>query len=198
MSERRVCLVLLVAAGVAGAAPAEQWRLTVDPESTSISFTLGATFHDVHGTAELTSGEIEVDTDTGALSGEVLIDATSADTDSEGRDKDMHNKVLESGRYPGIVWRPRQLTGDLGSGGPVEILGSIEIHGAQHDVTVSATVQLSESSWSASASLTVPYVEWGLKDPSKFVLRVDKVVEVELEAAGSLAPVAGEPVAEPE
>ena len=198
MSERRLCLVLLVAAGVAGAAPAEQWHLTVDPESTRISFTLGATFHEVHGTAEVTGGEIRVDTDTGSLSGEVLIDATSADTDSEGRDKDMHGKVLESGSYPEIVWRPRQLTGDLGSGGPVEILGSIEIHGEEHDITVSASVQLGEGTWSATASLTVPYVEWGMRDPSKFVLRVDKVVEVELEAAGTVVPVVDDPVADDE
>ncbi len=198
MSDRGIRVVLLLAAGLASAAAAEEWKLTVDPESTHISFTLGATFHEVHGTAEVTSGEIRVDTDTGSLSGEVLIDATSADTDSKGRDKDMHGKVLESGRYPEIVWRPRQLTGDLGSGGPVDILGSIEIHGEEHDITVSASVQLGEGSWSATASLTVPYVEWGMRDPSKFVLRVEKVVEVDLEAAGSSALVAGEPVTEPE
>jgi hypothetical protein len=35
----------------------------------------------------------------------------------------------------------------------------------------------------------VPYVEWGLKDPSKFVLRVAKEVVVAITAHAKITPV---------
>jgi hypothetical protein len=38
----------------------------------------------------------------------------------------------------------------------------------------------------ASGTLRVPYVEWGLEDPSNLFLRVAKQVEVRLEAQGAL------------
>ena len=40
-----------------------------------------------------------------------------------------------------------------------------------------------------TATLEVPYVEWGMKDPSKLLLRVEKFVTVEIDLEGSLEPV---------
>jgi hypothetical protein len=40
----------------------------------------------------------------------------------------------------------------------------------------------------AKLHFVVPYVDWGLKDPSNFVLRVSKQVEVDITATGHYAP----------
>jgi hypothetical protein len=42
--------------------------------------------------------------------------------------------------------------------------------------------------WRGTATFKIPYVEWGLKSPSNFILKADPVVEVELELAGTVAP----------
>jgi polyisoprenoid-binding protein YceI len=164
------------------------WRLTLDPEATRITFTLGATLHTVEGTARLAEGMLIFDPESGNVSGEVVVDATSADTGNNGRDEDMHAKVLNSDRFPDIVLRPRRLEGDFDPAGSsqVRLTGEMEIHGSRHPVRLPAELTVEGRRLSAHLTFTIPYVEWGMTDPSKFILRVDKEVEVEVEAVGEL------------
>lgn len=195
----------IVSVAVSDRGRADDWRVELDPGRTTVRFTLGATLHDVHGTLELIGGSLSFDPQTGAASGVVTIDATSADTGNAKRDRDMHAKVLESGLYPEIVYSVREVRGELPTDGAaaLEIVGEVELHGDRHPLTIAAEITIDDDGVSGSATLTVPYVEWGLKDPSKFVLRVAKTVAVEIEVAGrlmrgdaeedSLAPGTGEP-----
>ena len=59
------------------------------------------------------------------------------------------------------------------------------IHGDEHEITVPAQVELAPDHWSLTVHFKVPYVKWGMKDPSTFVLRVDKTVAIDLRASGS-------------
>jgi hypothetical protein len=54
---------------------------------------------------------------------------------------------------------------------------------------VPVEVKLERDHWSASAHFPVPYAKWGMKNPSVLFLRVGDSVDIELHAAGSLAPV---------
>ena len=167
--------------------------LTLDPAATEIRLTLGATLHTVHGTVALESGEIHIDMAGGALAGRVIVDATSAETGHEGRDRDMHRKVLESERFGRFVLEPRRLVGALDRAGTsqVEIHGDLSIHGDTHTVVLPAEVSIDGERLTATATLEIPYVAWGMKNPSKFLLRVSKVVQVEITVAGTLADAAG-------
>jgi hypothetical protein len=40
--------------------------------------------------------------------------------------------------------------------------------------------------WKGSAKFSVPYIQWGLKSPSTFLLKADPAVDVELELSGTL------------
>jgi polyisoprenoid-binding protein YceI len=164
--------------------------VTLDPLATRVTFTLGATMHTVHGTARTTRGSIAFDPDSGIASGEVVIDSRSAATDNEGRDKKMHEEVLESAKFPEIVFRPQRVEGRFVPDGAsdLKIIGRMEIHGGAHEVALAARVQASGGRISGTAQLEVPYVDWGMKDPSVFVLRVKKTVTIQLEFAGSVGP----------
>ena len=110
-------LLFVCVCAVAAPASAQQIAVTLDPAATRINFTLGATLHTVHGTFKLRSGQIHWDTATGRATGSVVIDATSGNTDNASRDKNMHNQVLESARFPDITFTPAQIKGALSKEG---------------------------------------------------------------------------------
>jgi len=162
--------------------------LTLAPESTTISFTLGATMHDVHGTVGLARGTVHFAEIPGPATGEVVIDARTAETGNAKRDRKMHREVLESESHSEIVLSVTRLEGELPQEGegPLALHGRLGLHGGEHDVVLDLRVTVTGAEVQAVGELRVPYVEWGLEDPSAFVLRVAKHVDVKVEARGSL------------
>lgn len=173
----------------AGRAAAEEWTLTLDTETTEVRFTVGATLHSVEGSVAIVEGTLRFDPAGGPVIGEIVADATSADTGKPGRDEDMHRKVLESEQFRSFVLRPTELAGTVDPNGTseIELRGVLAIHGGEHPVILPAEVTIDGSDLSGSATLEVPYVEWGMKNPSKLLLRVEKLVEVEITLAGTLS-----------
>jgi hypothetical protein len=50
-------------------------------------------------------------------------------------------------------------------------------------------VEFHGQQWKASCTFDVPYVSWGLKNPSTFLLKVKPVVQIEMESSGAFQPV---------
>lgn len=184
-------LILLVVGSSAllAADPAEPRILELDAESTTVTFRLGATLHTVRGTVALTEARFEFEPESGELRGVAVADATSADTGHRKRDRKMHDKVLESERYPRFRFVPERVEGAVTEGveSDIRISGTLELHGTSHEVVIPARVRVLGDRVEGRADFTVPYVEWGLHDPSTFVLRVKKQVEVTVEFAGTVS-----------
>ena len=186
---------LSIAGLLFAAAPlrAESYRFDLDPAATKVTFLLDAFLHKVHGTAALERGEVRFDTD-GKASGEIVVDATTAETGSDGRDEDMHTKVLESAKFGEIVLAVDGFEGTFDPAAPskVVVVGRFRIHGAEHPLRLEMALKPQGDAGAkrldASTTFVVPYVEWGMKDPSKAFLRVGKVVEVSIDARGTLTP----------
>jgi polyisoprenoid-binding protein YceI len=156
------------------------------PAKTTVNFTLGDILHTVHGSFNLKLGAIRFDPATNKIEGEILVEAASGNSGGSGRDKRMQNEVLESARYPDIVFRPDRVEGQVADIGAstVQVHGTFSIHGAEHEITIPVRVEMSPGQWTATSHFTVPYVKWGMKNPSTFVLRVDQSVEIEIQASG--------------
>ncbi len=169
------------------AAPAKTLALEVDPAQSKVNYTLGTTLHTVHGTFNLKHGTIRIEPD-GKAGGEIVADATSGQSGDSGRDKKMHKDVLESAKFTEVVFRPDGVDGKFPASGAVsvQIHGKFRLHGSEHEVTVPVSGEIRGNKWHGTGSFKIPYVEWGLKSPSNFVLKADPVVEVELELVGTV------------
>jgi polyisoprenoid-binding protein YceI len=178
-----VALLALAAPLAAG-----ELQIELDPELTSISFRLQATMHSVHGSAVLASGSLGLNTESGAMTGAVTVDSTTTDTGNKKRDKKMHGKVLLTADHPEIVLRTHRLEGELAQQGASDVIlhGEIEILGQSHEINISLHLEIDGGRFTATFEFELPYVDWGLEDPSTFVLRVAKVVEVTVIAGGTV------------
>lgn len=172
----------------APALPLDAATLQLDPSASKVTFTLGATLHDVEGSFAVREGRITFPPTGGKASGRVVVDVRSGDTDHEGRDKDMHAKVLESAKHPMAVFTATRFEGSIPTVGASRgtLIGTLEMRGKKHPVEIPVSLDLEGNRLTATGTFRLPYVEWGMKDPSKLVLRVDKHVDVTLRAVGTL------------
>jgi polyisoprenoid-binding protein YceI len=195
-------MIILIAATCVGVlAPALRGQEAVfdlDPATTKIDFTLSATLHTVHGTFKLKSGVVRFDPATGKASGAVIVDATSGDTDNSSRDKNMHTDILESAKFPEIIFTPTQVKrtpdlkavsqGAVQGAAQVEVSGVFRLHGQDHEMTLTLSLQPGAGgSLDVSTQFVVPYIKWGLKSPNTFLLHVGDTVNVDVHATARLA-----------
>lgn len=180
------CLFVLItlSVNVSAQKPVAPIDINLDPATTSIHWTLNTTVHTVHGTFKLKSGSFRIDPATGRAEGQVVIDATSGESADSARDKKMHRDVLESQRYPIITFKPAHVVGkvDLAAAGPVTVDGVLNLHGQDHPMQITVNLHPQGSAVALATHFTVPFVAWGLKDPSTFIFRVDKQVALDIDA----------------
>jgi polyisoprenoid-binding protein YceI len=172
-----VSAVLLAAADTI---PAQTKAFVIDPARTTVEFTLGSLLHTVHGDFHLKRGTLSFDPRTGKASGEIVVDAASGESGSEARDKRMHAAILEIAKYPEIAFRPDRVDGNVAAEGKSEaqLHGLFSIHGVEHEILLPITVEAAGGQYNVIGVFQVPYVKWGMKNPSTLILRVDDKVEI--------------------
>jgi polyisoprenoid-binding protein YceI len=167
---------------------AQQIKVDLDPAQTKIEWILGDVLHTVHGAFKLRSGSVTFDPKSGNASGEIIVDATSGESGNNARDKKMHKEVLESQRYPDIMFSPKHVMGKVADQGTsnIQVQGVFRIHGADHDFTLSLPVERSGDEVKANTSFPVPYQDWGMKNPSTFLLKVENKVIISISSMGHI------------
>lgn len=172
----------------ANAAATSEIVLTLDPAQSKVHWTVDSTLHTVHGTFALKSGTVHFDPETGKAGGEIVVYAPSGESGNNSRDKRMHKEILETAKYPDVIFRPTRVDGRVGQSGTsdVKLDGVFSIHGADHDLNTLVHVEFMGDRWRGTSTFEVPYVKWGIKDPSNFLLKVKPVVNVELEMSGEV------------
>src|SRR5271154_101969 len=83
-----LAMLALLAVGSAAAA-AQSLVFQLDPQHTTVNYTLSDALHTVRGTFRLKQGSVRLDPATGKLAGEIVVDAKSGNSGSGMRDRKM-------------------------------------------------------------------------------------------------------------
>jgi len=169
-----------------GSAETEIGRLQLDPHHTVVAFHLAGRLHDTHGTFQVRQGTLEVDPANGTAGGSVVVDANSGESGDGSRDARMASFVLEAGRFPDIRFQPSHIDGQRSPDGTFHatLHGMLTLQGTEHAIDVAVDGHLIDDELTARSHFTVPYVEWGLADPSVLLLTVAKTVDIDVSTAG--------------
>ena len=175
---------------IAMGAFAQHQTFTVDPNASQVGWQLGGNGHHVTGTFHVQSGAIDFDRTAHTISGSVVVAAGSGSSGEASRDKKMNNDVLDVAHYSEITFAPQKFDGAIAPTGDstVQVSGTFTLHGTPHDLTVPMQIHIDAGTLTAKTHFVVPYVKWGLKDPSVFILKVAKEVDVDLTLTGKVTP----------
>jgi len=169
-------------------AHAQHQTLAVNPDASQIAFTLGGTGHHVQGTFHVQRGTIDFDPGAQKVSGVIVVDAASGNSGEPSRDKNMNASVLDSAHFAEVTFAPVSYQGTITPSGDstIQLSGVFTLHGTPHDLTLPMQIHIDGANLTAKGHFTVPYVKWGLKDPSIFILKVAKEVDIDLTLSGLL------------
>ena len=181
-------LFLAIPLAIVPAALAQHQTLSVNPDTSQVAFTLGGTGHHVQGTFHVQRGSIDFDPSAQKISGSVIVAAGSGNSGEPSRDKKMNSDVLDTSHFTEVTFAPSSYQGTIAPSGDstIQVSGIFTLHGTPHDLTVPMQVHIDGANLTAKGRFTVPYVKWGLKDPSIFILKVAKEVDIDLTLNGQL------------
>jgi polyisoprenoid-binding protein YceI len=173
----------------ASSALAQHQTFAISPESSNVNFTLSGSDHSTHGTFHVQSGSVDLDRTAVQMSGSVIVAAGSGKTGNDSRDKKMTNDVLNAPHFAEVSFVPKSYQGTIAPAGDstIQVTGTFTLHGTPHELTVPMQVHIDGTNCTAKTHFVVPYVKWGLKDPSVFILKVAKEVDVDLTLVGHLS-----------
>jgi polyisoprenoid-binding protein YceI len=183
-------VVLALAGMLAPAALAQRQTFAVNPGASEVRMMLNTTHEVVHGTFHIQSGSVEFDRTSPGMSGLVIVLADSGKTGNGIRDKKMNNDILKVDQYRVVSFAPKTYTGTITPSGDstIQVSGVFTLLGSPHDLTIPMQIQLDGSKATARAHFVVPYVQWGLKNPSFLFWKAAQDVAIDLDLVGQVSP----------
>ncbi|MGA2889461.1 MAG: YceI family protein [Terracidiphilus sp.] len=172
-----------------GAAFAQQQTFTVNPDSSQVKMTLNTTHEVVNGTFHIQSGSIAFDRNAPKMEGLMIVLPDSGNTGNGSRDKKMKNDILKVDQFATITFAPKSYTGTIAAAGDstIQVSGVFTLLGTPHDLTIPMQVHIDGSKATAKAHFIIPYVQWGLKDPSFMFWKAEHDVAIDLNLVGQVS-----------
>ena len=184
----RTFTTIALAAMLGPAALAQHQSFVVNPDASEVRMTLNTTHEVVNGTFHVQSGAIEFDHSAPRMSGSVVVLAGSGKTGNDSRDKKMYKDILEVEQHATVSFEPKTYAGTIAPSGnsDIQVTGIFTLLGTPHEITVPMLVHLEGTAATAKAHFVVPYVDWGLKNPSFLIWKAENDVAIDLNLVGTI------------
>jgi polyisoprenoid-binding protein YceI len=181
--------VLAFAGVLASAALAQHQTFVVNSDASEVKMTLKTTHELVNGDFHVQSGSIEFDRSSPRMSGSVVVVAGSGKTGNGSRDKKMNKDILKVEQYATVSFEPKTYAGAIAPSGDsnLRVTGTFTLLGTPHEITIPMLVHLDGATAVANAHFVVPYVQWGLKNPSFLIWKADNDVSIDLKLVGAIS-----------
>ena len=181
-------LVALMVNPVLAQSSASQWNLPVKISNTNtfVRFDVDTTWHVVEGNVGQPSGRIwlESATDPNSIRAELRFQVGSFDTGNGSRDKEMRT-VMSADMYPDVTFIAQQVVGlcspsSLGNGQTCSatLEGAVTIRNITKPITLPIAVTRRANTFEIVGKTSLMWNEFGVEDPSIFIARVDKAVQI--------------------
>jgi hypothetical protein len=182
-------VVLALAVILAPAALAQHQTFAVNPDASEVKMKLNTTHEVVNGTFHIQFGSIEFDRSNPKMSGSVAVLAGSGKTGNDSRDKKMNKDILKVDQYTTVSFAPKTYTGTIAPSGysTIQVSGVFTLLGTVHDLTIPMQIHIDASKATARAQFVVPYVQWGLKNPSFMFWKAENDVAIDLNLVGQVS-----------
>ena len=171
------------------AALAQHQTFAVNPDASDVKMKLNTTHEVVNGTFHVQSGAIEFDRSARRISGIVVVAAGSGKTGNGSRDKKMNKDILKVDQFTTVSFAPKAYTGTIAASGDstIQVSGVFTLLGTPHDVTIPIRIHMDGLKATAKGHLIVPYVQWGLKNPSFLIWKAEDNVDVDIDLVGEIS-----------
>src|ERR1700689_5422599 len=181
--------VFALAVLFASVALAQQQTFVANPDASEVKMTLKTTREVVNGTFHIQSGSLQFDRSAAKISGSVVVLAGSGKTGNGSRDKKMNKDILEVEQHATVSFEPKSYAGTIAPSGDstIQVTGIFTLLGMPHEITIPILVHLEGTTAAAKAHFVVPYVQWGLKNPSFLIGKADNDVVIDLFLNGKLS-----------
>jgi YceI-like domain len=122
------------------------------------------------------------------MSGLVVVLAGSGKTGNGSRDKKMNKDILKVDQHTTVSFAPRTYTGVIAPSGTstIQVSGVFTLLGDPHDLTIPMQIHIDGSKGTAKAQFILPYVQWGLKNPSFLIWKAENEVAIDLSLVGNI------------
>jgi polyisoprenoid-binding protein YceI len=171
------------------AAFAQHQSFSVNPDASEVRMKLNTTHEVVDGTFHVQSGSINFDRTVSHISGIVIVAAGSGKTGNDSRDKKMDKDILKADQFATVSFTPKTYTGTIAGSGDstIQVSGVFTLLGTPHDLTIPMQIRIDGSKATAKAKFVVPYVQWGLKNPSFLIWKAENDVAIDLNLVGQIS-----------
>jgi polyisoprenoid-binding protein YceI len=175
-------VVLALAVVLTPAVFAQHQTFAVNSDASEVKMKLNTTQEVVNGIFHVQSGSIDFDRTASHISGIVIVAAGSGKTGNDSRDKKMNKDILEVDQFATVSFAPKTYNGMIAASGDstIQVSGVFTLLGTAHDLTIPMQIHVDGMKATAKTQFVVPYVQWGLKNPSFLIWKAENDVTIDL------------------